>query len=135
MLGLSQDHKERPAMNKDDRMICTLVRWLARKAVRAEWKAMGRRPEYAEPNEIAAATNVYFMEHRNELLKEAWEHPVAQEYRHQERMRLAKKAVIAEIRDRGGRVNSIAPEELKKLVEAYLKDHPWEGVIKEFGCY
>jgi hypothetical protein len=85
-------------MNQDDRMICTLVRWLARKAVRAEWKAMGRRPEYAEVSELAAATNVYFIEHREELLNEARAHPVAIHYRHQERMRLARKAVIAEIR-------------------------------------
>jgi hypothetical protein len=121
-------------MNKDDRMICALVRWLASKAIKAEWKAMGRRPEYAEVSEIAEATNVYFIEHRKELLNEARAHPVAIHYRHQERMRLARKAVIAEIRDRGGRVNSIAPEELWKLIEAYLKEHPWEGVIKEFGC-
>jgi ElaB/YqjD/DUF883 family membrane-anchored ribosome-binding protein len=114
-------------MNKEDRAICTLVRWLARKAVKAEWKAMGRRPEYAEVSELAAATN-------EELLKEARNHPVPIQYRHQERMKLARKAVIAEIRDRGGRVNSIAPEELRKLVETYLKEHPWEGVIKEFGC-
>jgi hypothetical protein len=120
-------------MNKDDRMICTLVRWLARKAVKAEWKASGRRPERAQPGEIADATNVYFIKHREGLLSEARAHPVVQHYRHQERMRLARKAVIAEIRDRGGRVNSIAPEELRKLVEAYLKEHPWENVIKEFG--
>jgi hypothetical protein len=67
------------------------------------------------------------------LIKEAWEHPIAQEYRHKERMRLARKAVIAEIRKRGGKVKSIAPEELRKLVEAYLKEHPWEGV-REIGC-
>jgi hypothetical protein len=95
---------------------------------------MGRRPERAELSEVAAATNVYFIEHRKELLKEAWEHPVAQEYRHKERMKLARKAVIAEIRDRGGRVNSIAPEELNRLIQSYLKEHPWENVIKEFGC-
>ncbi len=122
-------------MNKEDRAICTLVRWLARKAVKAEWKAMGRRPEYAEASEIAAATNVYFIEHRDELLNEARAHPVAQEYRHKERMRLARKAVIAEIREKGRKVNSIEPEELKRLIQNYLKEHPWEGVIKEFGCY
>jgi len=121
-------------MNKEDRAICTLVRWLARKAVKAEWKAMGRRPEYAEVSEIAEATNVYFMEHREELLNEARAHPVAQQYRHQERMRLARKAVIAEIREKGRKVNSIEPEELKRLIQNYLKEHPWEGVIKEFGC-
>jgi hypothetical protein len=49
-------------------------------------------------------------------------------------MRLARKAVIAEIRERGGRVSSIAPEELKKLIGTYLKDHPEESVIAEFGC-
>jgi hypothetical protein len=99
--------REVPAMNEDDRAICALVRWLARKAVKAEWKAMGRNPQCAD----ATATNVYLMEHREELLNEARAHPVAIHYRHQERMRLARKAVIAEIRDRGGRVNSIAPED------------------------
>ena len=59
---------------------------------------------------------------------------VAIHYRHQERMRLARKAVIAEIRDKGRRVNSIAPEELNRLIESYLKDHRWEFAIKEFGC-
>jgi hypothetical protein len=87
---------------------------------------MGRRPEYAEASEIAAATNVYFMEHREELLNEARAHPVAIHYRHQEQMRLARKAVIAEIREKGRKVNSIAPEELRKLVKAYLEEHPWE---------
>jgi hypothetical protein len=49
-------------------------------------------------------------------------------------MRLARKAVIAEITDRGGKVNSIAPEEINRLIERYLKDHRWESAIKEFGC-
>jgi hypothetical protein len=110
--------------------LIALARWLARKALTAEWKASGRKPVDIQPSEFAD----YFMEHRADLLKEAWEHPVAQEYRHKERMRLARKAVIAEIRDRGGRVNSIAPEELKRLIQSYLKEHPWDGVIKEFGC-
>src|SRR6266849_7085292 len=117
MVGLANPNR-RPAMH-----LIALARWLARKAVVAEWKAR-----------IAEATKVYLMEHRNELIKEAWEHPVAQEYRHQERMRLARKAVIAEIRERGGKVNSIAPEELRKLVKAYLEEHPWDGVIREIGC-
>jgi hypothetical protein len=117
-------------MNEDDKMICALVRWLARKAVKAEWKAMGRKPEYAD----AAATNVYFMEHREELIREARNHPVAQHYRHQERMKFARKAVIAEIREKGRRVNSIAPEELNKLIKAYLEDHRWECALTERGC-
>jgi len=64
--------------------LIALARWLARKAVTAEWKAQGRKVEFVG---IAEATNVYLMEHRNELIKEAWEHPVAQEYRQQQRMR------------------------------------------------
>jgi hypothetical protein len=118
-------------MNQDDRVICTLVRWLARKAATAEWKAKGRKPEHIEPSEI----NAYFLEHREEVVREARAHPVAQHYRHQQRMRLARKAVIAEIRERGGRVNSIAPEELRKLVRAYLEEHPEEGVIREMVCF
>src|SRR2546429_9264299 len=102
-------------------VVMILARWLARKAVKAEWKASGRS---AEVSEIAAASNVYFMEHRNELLEEAWEHPVAKEYRHKEQMRLARKAVIAEIRERGGKVKSIEPSEIRKLVRAYLEEHP-----------
>jgi hypothetical protein len=109
------------------RVVMTLARWLASKAVKAEWKATGRRPEYVEPTEIAA----YFTEHRNELLREAWEHPVAQEYRHKERMKLARKAVIAEIRDRGRKVNSIEPAELNKLIQSYMKEHRWEFAIEE----
>jgi hypothetical protein len=111
----------------------TLARWIASKAVRAEWKSMGRRPERAEACELAAATNVYFIEHREELLNEARAHPVAIQYRHQERMKLARKAVIAEIRDKGRRVNSIAPEELNRLIESYVKDHQWEFAIKEIS--
>ena len=52
------------------REVMILARWLASKAVKAEWKAMGRKLQYAEVSEIAAATNVYFMEHREELLTE-----------------------------------------------------------------
>jgi hypothetical protein len=107
-----------------------LARWLGRKAFRAEWKSMGRNPQCADASVIAA----YFVEHRNELMKEAWEHPVAQQYRHKERMKLARKAVVAEIRDRGGKVRSIAPAELNRLIESYLKEHPWENVIREIGC-
>jgi hypothetical protein len=114
------------------REVMILARWLAGKAVKAEWKAMGRN---AEASEIAAAANVYFVLHRKELLSEARAHPVAIHYRQQERMRLARKAVIAEIRDRGGRVNSIEPSELKRLIGAYLKEHPEEGVIREIGCF
>jgi hypothetical protein len=110
------------------REVMVIARWLASKAVKAEWKAMGRKLQYEEVSEITKASNVYFMEHWKEWIEEARAHPVIVQYERREQMRLARKAVIAEIRDRGGRVNSIAPEELKKLVEAYLEEHRWECV-------
>jgi histone H3/H4 len=47
-----------------------------------------------------------------QLMKERWK-------------RLVKEAV----RNKGGKVNSIAPEELQRLVAAYLEEHP----EKRFG--
>jgi hypothetical protein len=108
-----------------------LARWLGRVGMKAEWKAQGRNPQYADASDVAA----YFFHHREELLKEAWEHPVAKEYRQRERMKLAKKAVIAEIKDKGRKVKSIAPEELEKLIQSYLKDHQWEGALVEKVCF
>jgi hypothetical protein len=67
-------------------------------------------------------------------MKEARAHPVTVQYRQQEGMRLARKAVIAEIRERGQKVNSIAPEELQRLIEAYLKEHPGENPFMTIGC-
>jgi hypothetical protein len=52
--------------------VITLARWLATNAVKVEWQAMGRRPEYAE---LAGAANAYFTEHREELIEEARAHP------------------------------------------------------------
>ena len=106
--------------------VMTLARWLASKAVKAEWKATGRKVEFSEVDDATAA---YFREHQQQLLEEACDHPVAKENRRKERMKLAKKVVIAEIRERGGKVNSIAPEELKKLIKAYMEEHPFEGSI------
>jgi hypothetical protein len=70
-----------------------LARWLGRKALKAEWKSQGRNPQYADAGDVAA----YFLQHREELIRAAWDHPVAQQYRQREQMKLAKKAVIAEI--------------------------------------
>ena len=106
-----------------------LARWLGRVGMKAEWKAQGRNPQYADASDVAA----YFFHHREELLKEAWEHPIAKEYRRKERMKLAKKAVIAEIKDKGRKVKSIAPAELEKLIQSYLREHPWENAIREIG--
>ena len=106
------------------RYVMTLARWIASKAVRAEWQTMGRQPKIGE---VAKATNVYFMEHRKELLKEAWEHPVALEYRHKGRM-------ITEFRkDRW--VKSISPEDLQKLFEDYLEEYPEDRVVKTKVCF
>lgn len=110
-----------------NRYVVTLARWIANKTVKSQWKAQGRRPKIGE---IDDATAVYF----NELLNEAWEHPGAREWRQKERMKLARKAVVAEIRDRRGKVSSIEPQEIRKLVDAYLKDHPEENVLKTFIC-
>jgi hypothetical protein len=111
------------------RIVMTLARWLASRTVKAQWKAQGRKPKIGEIDE---ATTVYFVEHENELLSEAWEHPAAKEWRQKERMRLARKAVIAEIRDKGGKVSSIAPAELRKLIDAC---HPEENTFKTFICF
>ena len=68
------------------REVMILARWLASKAVKAEWKAMGRKLQYEEASKIAEASNVYFIDHRNELLNEAKAHPVIRHYQHQEQM-------------------------------------------------
>jgi hypothetical protein len=52
--------------------VMTLARWMASKAVKAEGKAMGRKPRDIDASEIAA----YFTEHMEELIREAWDHPV-----------------------------------------------------------
>jgi hypothetical protein len=41
-----------------------LARYLAKKHVRNEWKAMGRRTLDTDPVELAKATNVYLNENR-----------------------------------------------------------------------
>jgi hypothetical protein len=45
------------AYHKRDPNVVTLARWLARNAIKAEWRAMGRRPEYTGTGDAA---NVYF---------------------------------------------------------------------------
>jgi hypothetical protein len=114
--------------------VMILARWMARMRLKAEWKSQGRKVQYIEAREITEASRAYLVLHRNELMKEAWEHPYAKQVRHQEHMRLARKAVIAEIRDKGRKVKSIAPAELEKLIQSYLREHPWENAIREIGC-
>jgi hypothetical protein len=104
----------------------TLARQLARKAVTAQWKAEGRQVKYINAAEITKASNAYLVLHP-ELMRQAWEYPYTKALRLQQRMSLARKAVIAEIRDKGGKINSIEPRELRRLIDAYLKEHPEEG--------
>ena len=112
-------------------LITALARWTARKRIEAGLRAKGRSPQSVELAEITKATNVYFMQHKRELMAKAEAHPVAIEHRHQERVRLARKAIIAEIRGKGRRVNSIAPEELHALIRAYVAEHPKESAIED----
>jgi hypothetical protein len=63
-------------MKTDDRvqalvMLETLARWLAKKHVRNEWKAMGRMSLDIDPVELAKATSLYLSENRARLREEA----------------------------------------------------------------
>jgi hypothetical protein len=108
--------------------LITIARYLAKRAVKAEWKAEGRKVQYIQAREITAASNQYLREHKAELLREAWKHPVV----HKERQRLAQRAVIEAIRKKGQRVNSIAPEELQRIIADYVDEHP---ELRECGCF
>jgi hypothetical protein len=112
--------------------LITIARYLAKRAVKTEWKAQGRKVQYIEAREITKASDLYLLRHKAELIKEAWKHPVVVRHRQQQRQRLAQRVVIEAIRQKGQRVNSIAPEELQKLIEAYVEDHP---ELRECGCY
>jgi len=98
------------------RYAMTLARWLASKAIKAQWKAQGRKPK------ISKATKVYFTEYEKELIKQAWEHPVEQR---------PKGRMIVEFRN-GRWVKSI---DLGKLFEDYLEEYPEDRVIKTKVCY
>jgi hypothetical protein len=112
--------------------LITIARYLAKRAVKTEWRAQGRKVQYIEAREITKASDIYLLRHKLELLREARNHPVVIRHLQQQGMRLARKAVIAEIRDRGRKVNSIAPDELRRLIEAYVSDHP---ELRECGCF
>jgi len=99
-----------------NRYVMTLARWLASKAVKAQWKAQGRKPKIGE------ATKVYFTEHEKELIKQAWEHPVEQR---------PKGQMIVEFRN-GRWVKSI---DVGKLFEDYLEEYPEDRVVKTKVCF
>jgi hypothetical protein len=103
----------------------TLARCLARKAVKEEWRAQGRKVQYIHPSEITKASNRYLEEHRNELMMEAAQRficgtPFETRARQERWKTLVKEAIRAE----GGKVVSIAPADLRKLVEAFLQENP-----------
>jgi hypothetical protein len=112
--------------------LITIARYLAKQAVKAEWRAQGQKVQYIETGEITKASNLYLLRHKAELMKQAWEHPVVVRHRQQRGQRLAQRAVIEAIRQRGQRVNSIAPSELQKLIADYVAAHP---ELRECGCY
>jgi hypothetical protein len=114
------------------RALLTIARYLAKRAVKDEWRAQGRKVQYIEAREITKASDIYFLRHRTELLKQAWAHPVVVRHRQQQGQRLAQRAVISAIRQKGQRVNSIAPDELRKLIADYVDDHP---ELRECGCF
>jgi hypothetical protein len=51
----------------------TLSRYLAKKQVKEQWKARGRRPLEIDPVELAKAANAYLRENRWRLREEARE--------------------------------------------------------------
>jgi hypothetical protein len=114
------------------RQLVTIARYLARKAIRAEWKAEGRKVQYIDIRELTQASNFYLREHKAELMKQAWKHPAVIRHRQQQGQRLAQRAVISAIKQKGQRVNSIAPDELQKLIADYVEDHP---ELRECGCF
>jgi hypothetical protein len=112
--------------------LITIAKYLAKRAVKTEWRAQGRKVQYIDIREIAKATDNYLGEHKAELLREAWKHPAVVRHRQQQGQRLAQRAVIEAIRQRGQRVNSIAPSELQKLIADYVDEHP---ELRECGCF
>ena len=65
-------------MKTDDRVqalvaLEALARYLAKKHVRNEWKAMGRRTLDIDPVELGKAVNLYLTENRARLREEARE--------------------------------------------------------------
>jgi hypothetical protein len=112
--------------------LITIARYLAKRAVKAEWRAQGRKVQYIQAREITKASNIYLLRHKAELLREAWKHPALVRHRQQQRQRLAQRAVISAIRQKGQRVNSIAPSELQKLIADYVDEHP---ELRECGCF
>jgi hypothetical protein len=104
-----------------NRYVVTLARWIAKKAVKAQWKAQGSKEKIGE---LSKATDLYFTEHEKELIKQAWEHPIAIEQR-------PKGQMIVEFRKRRW-VKSI---DVGKLFEDYLEEYPEDRVVKTKVCY
>ena len=118
------------------RTLATLARWLAHKAVKAEWRAAGRKVQYIPASELTKATELYLALNKARLLEEAWQHPVSRRHRAQDRMRMARRAVIAAIREKGQKVSSIAPADLNRMIGEYLAEHPEARIgYTDLGCF
>jgi hypothetical protein len=132
LIASSERQVSEATMRTSMQQLITIARYLARKTVRAEWKAQGRKVQYINIRELTQASDLYLREHKAELMKQAWKHPAVVRHRQQQRQRLAQRAVISAIGQKGQRVNSIAPSELQKLIAAYVEDHP---ELRECGCF
>jgi hypothetical protein len=49
----------------------TLARYYAKRAVKAQWRAAGLKPEYIEASELHRAANTYLDQHPAELIAKA----------------------------------------------------------------
>jgi 4-alpha-glucanotransferase len=112
--------------------LITIARYLAKRAIKDEWRAQGRKVQYINIRELTQASDSYLREHKAKLMKEAWKHPALVRHRQQQGQRLTQRAVIEAIRQKGQRINSIAPDELQKLVREYVEEHP---ELRECRCF
>jgi hypothetical protein len=111
--------------------LMTLARWLAHKAVKEEWRAQGTKVQYIPISETRAAAKLYLWEHKAELLEQAATRYLEQQqficgtpFETRAMQERWKRLVKEAIRNKGGKVNSIAPGELQKLVTEYLAQNP-----------
>jgi hypothetical protein len=51
--------------------LMTMARWLATKAIKAQLRAAGIRPEHVEVRELHLAANAYFNAYRTELIEQS----------------------------------------------------------------
>jgi hypothetical protein len=67
------DLKSTPLTQEEARTLLFALRYQARKAVEAHWRAEGRKPQYIEPKELRLASEAWLTDHYAELLPRAQE--------------------------------------------------------------